>query len=85
MMMRLASIRLGEDVRKSSEEGPVGSPQKWRLGRGKKAEAYIQRLGYRVSHEESFDVSIGGSSATRTALVMHVLIHESVYARHSSW
>lgn len=35
--------------------------------------AYIQRLGYTVSHDESFEVSIGGNNATRTALVTHVL------------
>jgi hypothetical protein len=63
MMMRLASIRLAVRVRPYFHKF-IGF---W------EAEAYIQRLGYTVSHEESFVVSIGGSNATRTALVMHVL------------
>lgn len=42
------------------------------------AEAYIHRLGYTVSQEASFEVSIGGSNATRTALVTHVLIETLV-------
>ena len=36
-------------------------------------ETYIQKLGYRVSHDESFDTSMGGSTAARTALVPSLL------------